>query len=72
MDLRTIIRELDELIQRTRSALEHEGAILNGLLETSLRREKQQQIAAMRIQLRRLRRQRSAIKTKRRPTSRLK
>jgi hypothetical protein len=66
MDFRTTIRELDELIKRTQSAIDREEVILNALAETSLRREKQQQLRAMRIQLRRLRSQRSAVKTNRR------
>jgi hypothetical protein len=71
MDVRTTIRELDELIKRTLSAIEHEQAILKALPEGSLRGEKQQQIGAMRIQLRRLRRQRNAVKANRSPSSRL-
>jgi hypothetical protein len=71
MDFRTTIRELDELIKRTQSAIEREEAILTALSETRLRREKQQQVRAMRIQLRRLRSQRSAVKANRPPASRL-
>ena len=71
MDFRTTIRELDELIKRTQSALEREEAILNALSETGLRREKQQQVRAMRIQLRRLRSQRNATKANRRLSTRL-
>jgi hypothetical protein len=71
MDFRTTIRELDELIKRTQSAIEREQAILRALPEASLRGEKQQQIGAMRIQLRRLRRQRNAAKANRSPSSRL-
>ena len=71
MDVRTTIRELDELIKRTLSAIEREQAILKALPEASLRGEKQQQIGAMRTQLRRLRRQRNAVKANRSPSSRL-
>ena len=66
MDARTTIRELDELIKRTQSAIEREQAILTALPEARLLYEKQQQIGAMRIQLRRLRTQRNAIKVNRR------
>ena len=70
MDFRTTIRELDELIKRTQSAIEREEAISTALSETRLRK-KQQQVRAMRIQLRRLRSQRSAVKANRPPASRL-
>ena len=66
MDSRTTIRELDELIKRTQSAIEHDQAILKASPEAGLRDEKQQQIGAMRIQLRRLRTKRKAIKVNRR------
>ena len=66
MDFRTTIRELDELIKRTQSAIERDQAILKALPESGLRDEKQQQIGAMRIQLRRLRSKRKAIKVNRR------
>jgi hypothetical protein len=67
---RTTIRELDELIKRTQSAIEREAS-LNALSKARLRREKQQQVRAMRIQLRRLRSQRSAVKANQPPSSRL-
>ena len=71
MDFSTTIRELDELIKRTQSAIEREEASLNALSKARLRREKQQQVRAMRIRLRRLRSHRSAVKANRPPSSRL-
>jgi hypothetical protein len=40
MDLRTKLRELDEVIARTRSATEREAAVSNGLPNVHLRRRK--------------------------------
>ena len=65
MDFRTTIRELDELIKRTQSAIERDQAILKALRESGLRDEKQQQVGAMRLQPRRLRSKRKAIKVNR-------
>jgi hypothetical protein len=70
MDPRTTIRELDELIKRTQSVIERDQAILRALPEAGLRDEKQQLIGAMRIQLRRLRSKRKAIKVNRREVHR--
>ena len=61
MDLRTTIRELDELISRTESVIDREAAILLALPSSPLRREKQTRVRAMRAQLRRLRNQRSSM-----------
>ena len=65
MDLRTTIRELDELISRTQSDIESETAALLAL-PRSRRHEKQQRVRSMRTQLRRLRNQRNSITTTRR------
>ena len=43
MDVRTTIRELDELISRTESVLNREAAILLALPPSHLRREKRNQ-----------------------------
>ena len=61
MDLRTTIRELDELIGRTESVINREATILLALSSSPLRREKQKRVRSMRAQLRRLRNQRSSI-----------
>jgi len=66
MDLRTTIRELDELISRTQSVIESETAALLALPRSRLRQEKQQRVRSMRTQLRRLRNQRTSITTTRR------
>ncbi len=61
MDLRTTIRELDELIGRTESVINRDAAILRALPPSALRREKQKRVRSMRAQLRRLRNQRSSM-----------
>ena len=61
MDLRTALRELDELIWRTQSVVERETTFMMGLPRSRLRAEKQQRVRAMRTQLRRLRNQRVSI-----------
>lgn len=66
MDLRTTIRELDELISRTQSVIESETAALLALPRSRLRHEKQQKVRSMRTQLRQLRNQRNSITTTRR------
>jgi hypothetical protein len=69
MDLRTMVRELDEVITRTRSATERETAHLNALPCCGQRRRKQQQVRAMRDHLHRLQSLRSGVRTRRRPGS---
>ena len=66
MDLRTTIRELDELINRTQSVIDSETAVLLALPQSRLRHEKQQRVRSMRTQLRRLRNQRNSMTTTRR------
>ena len=61
MDLRTTLRELDELIWRTQSVVERETALMMVLPRSRLRFEKQQRVRSMRTQLRRLRNQRVSI-----------
>jgi hypothetical protein len=63
MDLRTTIRELDELISRTQSVIDSETASLLALPRSRLRHEKQQRVRSMRTQMRRLRNQRKSITT---------
>ena len=70
MDLRTTIRELDELISRTESVINREAAILHALPPSPLRRENQKRARSMRVQLRRLRNQRTSI-TRRMPRQKL-
>ena len=70
MDVRTTIRELDELISRTESVLNQEAAIVLALPPSRLRREKQQRVRFMRTHLRRLRKQRSSI-TQRNPRQKI-
>jgi hypothetical protein len=68
MDVRTAIRELDELIRRTQSVLDRETAHLLALPRTRLRLAKQLRVHSMRSHLRRLRNQRnSMIKSRRVP-----
>ena len=69
MDLRTTIRELDELISRTQSVIDSETAVLLALPRSRLRHEKQQKVRSMRTQLRRLRNQRNSVTTTRRMLS---
>jgi len=71
MDLRTKMRELDEVIGRAHCAIEREIALLEVLPNSRLRRRKQHRMRIMRAHLDRLRCLRSAIKTTRRPGSRL-
>jgi hypothetical protein len=71
MDLRTMVRELDEVIARARSATEREVALLKALPQCGLRKKKQEQVQAMRAHVYRLQRLRSAVKAKRSPGSRL-
>jgi hypothetical protein len=66
MDLRTTIRELDELIRRTQSLIERETAVLVALPPSRLRYEKQRRVRSMRTQLRRLRNHRSSMTMTRR------
>ena len=71
MDSRTMVRELDEIIARARSATERELALLKALPECELRKRKQAEVHAMRAHVYRLQRFRSNVKTKRKVVSRL-
>ena len=66
MDLRTMIRELDEIIARARSAAERETTLLNALPDCDLLHRKQKQPRARRNQMQRLRGLRSKLRTRRR------
>ena len=70
MDVRTTIRELDELIRRTECVLNREEATLLALPPSRVSREKQQRVRSMRTHLRRLRNQRSSI-TQRNPRQKI-
>ena len=67
MDTRTMIRELDEVIERARSTAEREEALVDALPNCSLRRRKFAQLQRMRSYVHRLRRLRSTVRVKRRP-----
>jgi hypothetical protein len=71
MDACTIVRELDEIIARARSATERELALLMALPEYGLRERKQEQIHGMRAHMYRLQKLRSAVKTGRKPDTQL-
>lgn len=71
MDLRTMMRELDEVIERARSVTEREAMLSSALPDGGLRRRKRQQIRIMRAHLHRLRSFRTMVRAKRRPGSRL-
>ena len=66
MDLRTMIRELDEVIARARCAAERETILLNALPDCGLRRRKRKQVRDQRNQLQRLRSLRRGLRTRRR------
>jgi hypothetical protein len=67
MDTRTMIRELDEVIERARSTAEREAAMVEALPNCSLRRRKLAQLQKMRSYVHRLRRLRSTVGINRRP-----
>jgi uncharacterized coiled-coil DUF342 family protein len=69
MDLRTMVRELEEVIARAQSATERETAVVEALPECGLRRRKWDQVRKMRAHVHRLRNLRSSVKAKRRPAS---
>ena len=64
MDLRTMTRELDEVISRAQSAAERETALFKALPEGGLRRKKQRQVRSMRAHLQLLHRFQSALKAR--------
>jgi hypothetical protein len=66
MDLRTTLRELDEVIERAQAATEREVALLDVLPKCGLRRRKQEQVHTMRAHVRRLRDLRRIVRTRRR------
>ena len=65
MDLRTTMRELDEVIVRAQQVTERENALLNVLPDCGLRRRKQHQVRAMRAHVDRLRRLRRGVTRRR-------
>jgi hypothetical protein len=67
MDHRVVLRELDELIARARSATERETALLKVLPGCVLRERKQRQVRTMRARLHELRQLRCALTVTRRP-----
>jgi len=71
MDVRTTVRELDEMIARTRSATERETKLVGMLPSCSLRRRKERVVRTMRDQLQRLENLRSAVYRSRQPAVRL-
>jgi len=68
MDLRTTVRELDEIITRAQHATERESALLKVLPDCGLRRRKRHQVRTMRAHVDRLRNLRRGVR-RRRPTS---
>jgi hypothetical protein len=71
MDVRTTVRELDEMIARTRSATERETKVVGMLPASSLRRRKERVVRTMRDQLQRLENMRCAVSRSRQPAERL-
>lgn len=71
MDERTTMRELDEVIARSKSATEREAKLLEALPACGLRKRKQKIVRQMRDYLYRLQGLRTALKTRRRPGIRL-
>jgi len=71
MDVRTTVRELDEMIARTRSATERATKLVGMLPACSLRRRKERVVRAMRNQLQRLENMRSAVYRNRQAAVRL-
>jgi methionine synthase II (cobalamin-independent) len=69
MDLRTTVRELDEIITRAHRATERESALLKVLPDCGLRHRKQHQVRMMRAHVDRLRSLRRGVRTSRRPAS---
>jgi hypothetical protein len=71
MDVRTTVRELEEMIARTRSATERETKLVGMLPASSLRRRKERVVRTMRDQLQRLENMRCAVSRSRQPAERL-
>ena len=71
MDVRTTVRELEEMIARTRSATERETKLAGMLPASSLRRRKERVVRTMRDQLQRLENMRCAVSRSRQPAERL-
>jgi hypothetical protein len=65
MDIRTTLRELDEVIERAQAATEREVALLDVLPKCGLRRRKQEQVRTMRMHVHRLRSLRRTVKARR-------
>ena len=61
MDLRTTLRELDELIIRTKSVLNRESAGLLDIPFSRLSGDRERRVRSMRTQIRRLRKQRRSF-----------
>jgi hypothetical protein len=66
MDLRTTLREPDEMIERSQIATEREEMLLDALPACGLRRRKQERVRTMRAHMRRLRSLRRTAKSRRR------
>jgi hypothetical protein len=71
MDVRTTVRELDEVIARTRSATERELKLARTLPACSLRRRIERRVRMMRHRLQRLQTLRNAVYRARRPAAKL-
>jgi len=66
MDTRTIVRELDEVMARTRSTTDRELELIRSLPACSLRRRKERLVSKMRSHLRRLQSLRTSVVNSRR------
>jgi hypothetical protein len=66
MDTRTIVRELDEVMARTRSATDRELKLIRALPACTLRRRKERLVAKMRSHLQRLQSLRTSVVNSRR------
>ena len=67
MDHRTTVRELDEMIVRTRSAAEREMKLVRALPPCGLRRRKERLVRSMRDHLRQLHSLQTTVQRHRRP-----
>jgi hypothetical protein len=71
MDVRTTVRELDEVIARTRSATERELKLARALPACTLRQRIERRVRLMRDRLQRLQTLRNAVYRARRPAVKL-
>jgi hypothetical protein len=67
MDERTTLRELDEVIARSRQATEREAKLVEGLPPCTTRSRKERTLRALREHLQRLRGFRSLFRARKRP-----